>query len=80
MSFAFTRIDTGKQTAKVVMHKMAGICFGTGPSEINVNHYRICPLPAQNRVHVNLIALLRSILLACATHKKTGQPKDQAFR
>jgi hypothetical protein len=66
------------------MQNMAGICFGTGQSVINANHYNIRynirSLPAQNRVHVNLMVLLRSLPSACTVHKKTGQLINQASR
>jgi hypothetical protein len=80
VSFAFTAIGAGQQTGKIVMQNMAGICFGTGPSVINANHYNIRPLPAQNRVHVNSMVPLRSLPFACTAHKKTGQLMDQASR
>jgi hypothetical protein len=59
------------------MQAMAGICFGRSPSEINANHFRIRPLPEQDRVQVNSIVLLRSVLLTFTAHKKTSQPQNQ---
>jgi hypothetical protein len=73
--FVFTASDAGQDRKKGVMQCMAGIGFGTSPSEINVNHFRIRPLPVQNRVYFSSIVLLRSVLLALTAHKKTSQPQ-----
>jgi hypothetical protein len=78
VSFVFTTIDAGdarENRENVVIQCMAGIYFGTRPSEINANHFRISPLPIKNRVHINSIVLLRLVLLAFTVHKKTSQPQ-----